>query len=84
MASEAFKDAQTRVNNLPERPSNDDLLKLYAFFKQATEGDVNTERPGGFDFKGNAKWDAWDKIKGMSADDAESQYVLLVNQLEGN
>ncbi|OHX65995.1 acyl-CoA-binding protein [Flammeovirga pacifica] len=83
MASEAFNDAQVRVNNLSERPSNDDLLKLYAFFKQATEGDVNTERPGGFDFKGNAKWDAWKNIEGMSAEDAESKYVILVNQLEG-
>ncbi|NLR94236.1 MULTISPECIES: acyl-CoA-binding protein [Flammeovirga] len=83
MASEAFKDAQVRVNQLSERPSNDDLLKLYALFKQATEGDVNTERPGGFDFKGNAKWDAWKKIEGTSAEEAESQYVVLVNQLEG-
>ncbi|NME71438.1 acyl-CoA-binding protein [Flammeovirga aprica] len=83
MASDAFKDAQVRVNQLSERPSNDDLLKLYAFYKQATEGDVNTERPGGFDFKGNAKWDAWKKIEGTSADSAESQYITLVNQLEG-
>ncbi|MBD0401161.1 MULTISPECIES: acyl-CoA-binding protein [unclassified Flammeovirga] len=83
MASDAFKDAQVRVNQLSERPSNDDLLKLYAFFKQATEGDVNTERPGGFDFKGNAKWDAWKKIEGTSAEDAESKYITLVNQLEG-
>ncbi|KXX69814.1 acyl-CoA-binding protein [Flammeovirga sp. SJP92] len=83
MASDAFKDAQVRVNQLSERPSNDDLLKLYAFFKQATEGDVNTERPGGFDFKGNAKWDAWKKIEGTSTEDAESKYITLVNQLEG-
>lgn len=83
MASDAFKDAQVRVNQLSERPSNDDLLKLYALFKQATEGDVNTDRPGGFDFKGNAKWDAWKKVEGTSAEDAESQYITLVNQLEG-
>lgn len=83
MASEAFNNAQVRVNQLPERPSNDDLLKLYALFKQATVGDVNTERPGGFDFKGNAKWDAWKKIEGTSATDAESQYITLVNNLEG-
>ncbi|AZQ62574.1 acyl-CoA-binding protein [Flammeovirga pectinis] len=83
MASEAFKDAQERVNQLPAKPSNDHLLQLYALFKQASVGDVTTERPGGFDFKGNAKWDAWKKIEGTSASDAEAQYVSLVNELEG-
>lgn len=83
MASDAFKDAQVRVNQLSERPSNDDLLKLYALFKQATVGDVDSERPGGFDFKGNAKWDAWKKIQGTTSGEAESQYITLVNQLEG-
>ncbi|MBB6461636.1 acyl-CoA-binding protein [Flammeovirga kamogawensis] len=83
MASEAFKDAQERVNQLPAKPSNDHLLQLYALFKQASVGDVNTERPGGFDFKGNAKWDAWKKIEGTSTSDAEAQYVALVNELEG-
>ncbi len=78
---EAFDKAVTRSKSLTERPSNEDLLKLYSLFKQATEGDVTGERPGGFDFKGAAKFNAWEAIKGLTADEAMMQYIALVNRL---
>ncbi len=81
---EEFKNAVIRSKELTTRPSNEDLLKLYSLFKQATEGDVTGERPGGFDFKGAAKYDAWEAIKGTLAKDAEAQYIALVNQLNAN
>ncbi|GAB3200408.1 acyl-CoA-binding protein [Pontibacter aydingkolensis] len=76
-----FESAVERSKSLTERPSNDVLLQLYALFKQATEGDVNTERPGGFDFKNIAKWDAWKKQEGKSSEEARAEYVALVNRL---
>ena len=79
---EEFESAVERSKTLTERPSNDVLLQLYALFKQATEGDVNTERPGGFDFKNIAKWDAWKKQEGKSSEEARSEYVELVNKLK--
>ncbi|MEH0155849.1 acyl-CoA-binding protein [Limibacter armeniacum] len=84
MASEAFVNAQKKVNTLDSKPSNEALLKLYALYKQATEGNVNTERPGGFDFKGNAKWDAWKKMEGISQEDAEAKYIAFVDELVDN
>ena len=54
---------------------------LYALYKQATEGDVSGERPGGFDFKAIAKYDAWAEVKGKSKDDAMKEYVSLVDRL---
>lgn len=57
-------------------------MKLYGLFKQASVGDVNTKRPGAMDFKGKYKWDAWDKNKGMSKEDAQKQYIDLVRSLE--
>lgn len=33
------------------------------------------------DFKGKAKWDAWDKRKGMSQDAAKEQYIHKVEEL---
>jgi len=54
---------------------------LYALFKQASEGDVNTQRPGLLDLKGKAKWDAWNGKKGMSKEEAKSAYVDRVKQL---
>ena len=78
---EQFNEAVLRSKELTVRPSNEDLLKLYALFKQATEGDVTGERPGGFDFKGAAKYDAWNSEKTKSADVAMQEYINLVNEL---
>ena len=79
--TESFDDAQKRVKTLKEAPSNDELLELYALFKQATVGDVSGSRPGMMDFKGRAKFDAWTKKKGTSKDGAMTAYVALVNRL---
>ncbi len=78
---EEFESAVERSKTLSERPSNDALLKLYALFKQATEGDVNTERPGGFDFKNIAKWDAWKQQEGKDKEQAKEDYIQFVNSL---
>lgn len=78
-----FEDAQKRAKSLPKTPSNDDLLGLYAFYKQATSGDVAGSRPGMLDMKGRAKYDAWAGKKGMSKDDAMTKYVALVDRLAG-
>lgn len=79
---EQFEDAAKRVNNLSSRPSNDILLKLYAFYKQGSEGDVTGDRPGGFDFKAIAKYNAWESLKGKSSEEAMEEYVALVAKLE--
>lgn len=62
-------------------PSNEDLLKLYGLYKQATAGDNQTERPGGFDFKAAAKYNSWLNFKGTSKEEAEASYISLVNEL---
>ncbi len=81
--SAKFEDAQVRVKQLSKSPSTDDLLELYALYKQATAGDVSGSRPGMLDMKGRAKFDAWTKKKGTSKDDAMTKYVALVGRLVG-
>lgn len=76
-----FDSAVAQSRELTSRPSNEDLLSLYALFKQATEGDVTGERPGGFDFKAIAKYDAWSEVKGKSKEDAMTEYIALVQKL---
>ena len=66
---------------LPAAPDTAALLELYSLFKQATVGDVNTARPGMFDMKGRAKWDAWEKQKGKSREQAMQAYIALVEKL---
>lgn len=78
-----FDDAQRKVKELSRTPSNDDLLELYALFKQATAGDVSGSRPGMMDFKGRAKFDAWAGKKGTGREDAMKKYVALVDRLRG-
>ena len=77
-----FEQAVVDSKNLSERPSNDILLKLYGLYKQVTDGDVHGERPGGFDFKGAAKYDAWEEQKGKNKEDAAKEYIELVNSLK--
>jgi acyl-CoA-binding protein len=78
-----FEQAVADSKNLPERPDNQTLLKLYALYKQATTGDVEGKRPGFTDMVGRAKWDAWNEIKGIGKEDAMKQYVSLVEDLKG-
>ncbi|MCW8870926.1 MAG: acyl-CoA-binding protein [Proteobacteria bacterium] len=78
---DAFEKAQIEVKKLPKKPDDDTLLKLYAYYKQGTEGDVHGDKPGFFDFVGAAKYDAWEKQKGLSKDEAKQHYIDLVNKL---
>jgi len=82
--SAAFNTAAEEVKNLVSQPSNEEMLEVYALFKQATVGDCNTTRPGMLDLKGKAKWDAWDAKKGMAKDAAEAEYIELVEKLKGS
>jgi diazepam-binding inhibitor (GABA receptor modulator, acyl-CoA-binding protein) len=78
---EKFEAAAAAAKQTKKRPDNATLLKLYSYYKQATEGDAKGDRPGGFDFVGGAKYDAWSKLKGMSKDDAMTNYVKQVERL---
>ncbi|XP_029936556.1 acyl-CoA-binding protein [Myripristis murdjan] len=77
-----FDTAANEVKQLKAKPEDAEMLKIYGLFKQATVGDVNTARPGMLDFTGKAKWDAWDKEKGKSQDDAMKEYIKLVEELK--
>ena len=76
-----FEAAVARSKQLAERPSNEQLLRLYALYKQASVGDVDGERPGFSDFVARAKYDAWAGVKGLSCDDAQRAYMELVASL---
>ena len=76
-----FEQAKKDVQALSERPDNDTLLRLYALYKQGSDGDVSGDKPGFFDFVGTAKYEAWSKLKGTSQDEAMQKYVALVKKL---
>jgi acyl-CoA-binding protein len=76
-----FKEAVDRSSSITQKPTNEELLKLYALYKQISEGDISGERPGGFDFKGAAKYDAWQELKGQDKIQCMSEYIQLVDFL---
>jgi len=82
---EQFETAVAESKNLPEKPGNDILLKLYSLYKQATTGDVNTDPPSNpFDFVAKAKYQAWSDLKGKPGPEAMTEYIDLVNRLKGS
>jgi diazepam-binding inhibitor (GABA receptor modulating acyl-CoA-binding protein) len=78
---EKFEAAKKKVLELPEKPSNEKMLELYALNKQATIGDINAEKPAMFDFVAAAKYNAWDAKKGMSKEEAQQKYIDAVSAL---
>jgi diazepam-binding inhibitor (GABA receptor modulating acyl-CoA-binding protein) len=77
-----FEQAVADSKNLPEKPDNATLLKLYALYKQASSGDVDGKRPGFTDMVGRAKWDAWNEVKGTDGMAAMKDYVALIESLK--
>ncbi|KAL6066887.1 Acyl-CoA-binding protein 2 [Balamuthia mandrillaris] len=82
MSEAEFQKAAEEAKQLKKRPDNDTLLRLYALYKQATVGDNNTSQPWAVQLEARAKWDAWDKLKGTSQEEARREYVELVEKLK--
>ncbi|MDF2157022.1 acyl-CoA-binding protein [Algoriphagus sp. CAU 1675] len=81
MKPTTLEEAVALTKRFTSKPSNEELLRLYGLYKQATEGDNEGERPGGFDFKAAAKYNAWLTLKGKSKEEASQAYLELVEEL---
>jgi len=86
MSQQEFEAAANRIKHDLEgkKPSDDELLVLYGWFKQANEGDADPKnKPGTFslDFKGKAKYGAWEKVKGKSKEEARAEYIAAANKI---
>ena len=79
---ENFDAAVAESKQLPEKPDNMTLLRIYALYKQASAGDAEGDRPGMTDFVARAKWDAWNMLKGTSQEEAQQLYIDLIESLK--
>tara|TARA_B100001094_G_scaffold314791_1_gene354026 strand:- start:291 stop:542 length:252 start_codon:yes stop_codon:yes gene_type:complete len=79
---EKFEQAVSESKQLPEKPSNEMLLKIYSLYKQATLGDITGDIPNGFDFINLAKYNAWESLRGKDSEEAMQEYVDLINSLK--
>ncbi len=78
----SFNQSQEEVKSLTSRPSNEELLSLYAYYKQSVDGDIAGKRPGMMKIKDRAKFDAWSAIKGTSQENAMKEYISIVEKLK--
>lgn len=77
-----FEAAVAQSKELSSRPNNATLLKIYALYKQGTQGDLQDAKPGFSDMVGRAKWDAWNALKGTSPEQSQKEYIDLIDSLE--
>jgi diazepam-binding inhibitor (GABA receptor modulating acyl-CoA-binding protein) len=77
---EKFKKAAEDVKKLSD-VSDENLLYLYGLYKQVTCGNCNISRPGFFDPKGQAKYDAWNSRKDLEKEKAQKKYISKVESL---
>ena len=82
MSGNGFTDARKKVEELYKRMDNKTIRKVYAYYKQATEGDISGKRPSALRFRDRVKFDAWSSISGMSKEDAMAAYIELVSNLD--
>ncbi len=81
--NELFESAVAAAKTLLEKPDDNTLLELYALYKQGSGGDVGGDKPGFFDFVGAAKYEAWEKLRGISNEDAQARYIEMIKKLGG-
>ena len=84
MSGNSFNDAKQKVEELYKRMDNKTIRKVYAYYKQATEGDISGKRPSALRFRDRVTFDAWSSISGMSKKEAEAAYIELVSNLDLN
>ena len=80
--SSEFQVAVSEALTLREKPSQENMLKLYGLYKRVTIGLSPTTEPRILKFKENAKWKAWNSMNRYSRRQAELMYIDLVNSLK--
>lgn len=78
---EQFEAAKSKLSTLKKDPGNEVKLKIYALFKQSTQGPCNTPKPGMLEFVNKVKWDAWKSLGNISQEEARQQYCDLIGSL---
>jgi acyl-CoA dehydrogenase len=77
-----FQDIVERLHNgsIEFQPTPAQKLDLYGLYKQATDGDLNSPPPPATDFVARAKYQAWEKRKGMGTQEAMQAYINMVSK----
>ncbi|GFG32761.1 hypothetical protein Cfor_06294 [Coptotermes formosanus] len=80
--SAIFERAANHLKSIIGKLENKQLLELYAFYKQATEGPCNLPRPHWYEMQAKHKWEAWQALGDMTRETAMKSYVQLISELD--
>ncbi|XP_023559389.1 acyl-CoA-binding domain-containing protein 6 [Octodon degus] len=80
--TELFEKAAAHLQGLIQVASREQLLYLYARYKQVRVGNCNTPKPSFFDFEGKQKWEAWKALGDSSPTQAMQEYIAVVKKLD--
>eukprot|EP00073_Rattus_norvegicus_P051810 XP_017454194.1 PREDICTED: acyl-CoA-binding domain-containing protein 6 isoform X5 [Rattus norvegicus] len=80
--AELFEKAAAHVQGLVQVASREQLLYLYARYKQVKVGNCNIPKPNFFDFEGKQKWEAWKALGDSSPSQAMQEYIAAVKKLD--
>ncbi|XP_025733666.1 acyl-CoA-binding domain-containing protein 6 isoform X2 [Callorhinus ursinus] len=80
--TELFEKAAAHLQGLVQVASREQLLYLYARYKQVKVGNCNTPKPSFFDFEGKQKWEAWKALGDSSPNQAMQEYIAVVKKLD--
>uniref|UniRef100_A0A1A9ZFA7 ACB domain-containing protein n=1 Tax=Glossina pallidipes TaxID=7398 RepID=A0A1A9ZFA7_GLOPL len=82
---ERFQAAVNVIKGLPKngpyQPTTTMMLKFYGLYKQATEGPCNQNKPKIWDVVGRTKWEAWNKNRHLSKEEAMEKYVQDLQEI---
>jgi diazepam-binding inhibitor (GABA receptor modulator, acyl-CoA-binding protein) len=76
-----FQEAFEKASNMTQPLPPDVMLRLYAYYKQATFGTTNYNISDNFDLRNAFKSNAWIQISHLTQDEAKLLYIETVNEL---
>lgn len=82
--SSGFSKASDYVQKNASSMSSEVLLKLYAYYKQATEGKCNTPKPSWYDLRAKSKWEAWNNLRELPQNEAKQLYINIIRELDSS
>ena len=79
-----FEEAVVIANTMTQSELPQDVqLRLYAFYKQATHGTIDTRISPIYDLRNAFKTNAWMQISHLSQSEAKEMYIEMITSLVG-
>lgn len=74
-----FQEAYDKASNITEGLPQDVMLRLYAYYKQATSGTAHINHFQTYDLRNAFKMNAWMQVRHLTPDEAKQLYIETVN-----